>query len=329
MLTPENTAIAVNALLKLRDLWPAFDAQHRTYTEAHLSASARALKMDWPHGDAVANSDLQNLAMATQVAAYALANERADDPYSDRWASALLRTNRILAEQSGYKDQDPQAVKSQSAASAVAIFEVIALIVGALAYIVVMMWVVSKAAEIVDNQLARNALERELVRIHSAALDIVTNHGVAETQAGKQLPWSEGELSYLTALEQAQATIIHGTLPSHEESPLSMWKSPWPWLGISAAAVVVLGIVYETEIKAAVGGRGGWKKNPAAVELRSYVTTYCNRSHDVKTGKPIGHNCYILPPAAIRAEMRGDYDEANKILSAWHNRVEMRRGMRR
>lgn len=49
---------------------------------------------------------------------------------------------------------------------------------------------------------------------------------------------------------------------------------------------------------------------------RTYVTTYCNHTHSVKTGKPIGHECYILPPQAIELEMAGKYAEAIEVLNA-------------
>ena len=45
-----------------------------------------------------------------------------------------------------------------------------------------------------------------------------------------------------------------------------------------------------------------------------YVTTYCNFAHDVKTGKPIEHECIIIPPKALAAEMAGDYEAAIDIL---------------
>lgn len=41
-----------------------------------------------------------------------------------------------------------------------------------------------------------------------------------------------------------------------------------------------------------------------------YLTTYCNRWHEIERGRPIGHECHVLPPAAIRAEMRGEFEEA-------------------
>lgn len=48
--------------------------------------------------------------------------------------------------------------------------------------------------------------------------------------------------------------------------------------------------------------------------MRYYCTSYCNHPHRVRDGYPIGHECYILPPAALRAEIAGDYDTANGLL---------------
>ena len=45
-----------------------------------------------------------------------------------------------------------------------------------------------------------------------------------------------------------------------------------------------------------------------------YCTTFCNFGHVVETGRPVGHECYILPPAALRAERDGDIHKALDIL---------------
>lgn len=45
-----------------------------------------------------------------------------------------------------------------------------------------------------------------------------------------------------------------------------------------------------------------------------YCTTYCNHGHEVDTGKPVDHDCYVLPPEALAAEIRGDFEEAIRIL---------------
>lgn len=47
-----------------------------------------------------------------------------------------------------------------------------------------------------------------------------------------------------------------------------------------------------------------------------YVTTYCNHPHRIKDGKPIGHECHILPPKALAAEIAGDYALAQQLIQA-------------
>jgi hypothetical protein len=57
-------------------------------------------------------------------------------------------------------------------------------------------------------------------------------------------------------------------------------------------------------------GEGG------AVSKRIYCTSFCNFGHRVLDGKPVGHECYVLPPAALKAEMHGEYEEAIRLLEA-------------
>jgi hypothetical protein len=48
--------------------------------------------------------------------------------------------------------------------------------------------------------------------------------------------------------------------------------------------------------------------------MADYVTTFCNFPHEVSTGKPVRHTCYVLPVKALEAEVAGDFDRANEIL---------------
>lgn len=57
-----------------------------------------------------------------------------------------------------------------------------------------------------------------------------------------------------------------------------------------------------------------------------YCTTFCNFGHRVFDGKPVAHECRIIPPEALRAEMDGDYDRAIEILQA--SPVRTMRGVR-
>lgn len=60
----------------------------------------------------------------------------------------------------------------------------------------------------------------------------------------------------------------------------------------------------------------------------TYVTTYCNHPHRLKDGKPVNHNCYILPPDALEAERNGDTDRAIELLQKAKPLIEMRKGVK-
>ena len=44
-----------------------------------------------------------------------------------------------------------------------------------------------------------------------------------------------------------------------------------------------------------------------------YVTTFCNFAHSTKTGRPIGHECYILDPKKLQLEREGRFDEIDDV----------------
>lgn len=60
----------------------------------------------------------------------------------------------------------------------------------------------------------------------------------------------------------------------------------------------------------------------------TYLTSYCNRHHRVRDGKPVEHECSILPPKAIRAERDGFYEDAIDIITKAKPLRTMRRGVR-
>ncbi len=62
-----------------------------------------------------------------------------------------------------------------------------------------------------------------------------------------------------------------------------------------------------------------------------YCTTYCNRGHRLHDGKPVDHECVILPPAMLVAERFDDFDEARRLLAKAKQAGKlrtMRRGVR-
>jgi len=58
-----------------------------------------------------------------------------------------------------------------------------------------------------------------------------------------------------------------------------------------------------------------------------YVSTYCNFAHRMSDGKPIEHECRIIPPKALQAEKDGNITEAIRLMQEAPVRI-MRRGVR-
>lgn len=49
-----------------------------------------------------------------------------------------------------------------------------------------------------------------------------------------------------------------------------------------------------------------------------FCTSYCNHAHSMITGRPLNHECHILPPSALRAEYLGNFDRAMEIIAKAH-----------
>ena len=58
-----------------------------------------------------------------------------------------------------------------------------------------------------------------------------------------------------------------------------------------------------------------------------YCSSYCNKAHRTTDGKPVQHECRILPIRALQAEMAGDFELAQRLLQEAPARY-MRRGTR-
>lgn len=59
-----------------------------------------------------------------------------------------------------------------------------------------------------------------------------------------------------------------------------------------------------------------------------YVSTYCNFAHRMKDGKPIAHECRIIPPQALHKEREGDIEGAIEIMRSSPTRM-MRHGVKK
>ena len=59
-----------------------------------------------------------------------------------------------------------------------------------------------------------------------------------------------------------------------------------------------------------------------------YATSFCNFGHDVLTGRPVGHECYVLHPEDLRIEARGSDAEVSALCSRGRGmRKQMRDGL--
>jgi hypothetical protein len=48
-------------------------------------------------------------------------------------------------------------------------------------------------------------------------------------------------------------------------------------------------------------------------DKKIFCTSFCNMGHDIQTGKPIGHECYIIPPRLLRLER----DQEDMGINEW------------
>lgn len=58
-----------------------------------------------------------------------------------------------------------------------------------------------------------------------------------------------------------------------------------------------------------------------------YVTTFCNKAHRLSDGKPLEHECYVLPTELLVAERKGDRRRCEYVMDNWKKR-RVHRGVR-
>ena len=46
---------------------------------------------------------------------------------------------------------------------------------------------------------------------------------------------------------------------------------------------------------------------PTVFKGHYYTTSFCNFAHRLKDGMPVNHECYVLNPRGLAAEIAGDY----------------------
>jgi hypothetical protein len=50
-----------------------------------------------------------------------------------------------------------------------------------------------------------------------------------------------------------------------------------------------------------------------------YCTSFCNKGH-LLDGRPVDHECYVIPPEMLKAEMEDRFEDALEIQVNWVHR---------
>ena len=48
-----------------------------------------------------------------------------------------------------------------------------------------------------------------------------------------------------------------------------------------------------------------------------YCTTFCNKAHRLSDGKPLEHECYIIPPRLLKLERAAECCTEGECAEAW------------
>ena len=81
---------------------------------------------------------------------------------------------------------------------------------------------------------------------------------------------------------------------------------PGPYEGLAIVPVEVTG-----------NSRSQWRLKRITAPT-SYLTTFCNRRHRLEDGKPIKHECYVIPPKLLNLERKAeDFFRDEAALAAW------------
>ena len=62
------------------------------------------------------------------------------------------------------------------------------------------------------------------------------------------------------------------------------------------------------------------KRHLSSMAAKIFCTSFCNHGHRLVDGKPIDHECFVLPTEALLAEQAGDNARALEVMGAWKKR---------
>lgn len=113
----------------------------------------------------------------------------------------------------------------------------------------------------------------------------------------------------LAAYSKVKVWIMRGQVAQPESTTSSLTRGPY-WSVEEAKNVV------DTHYpRHRAGGKRRSRGSRKVAVTGFYVTSFCNFAHSLKTGRPLAHECYILPPRGLIAERDGRIDEAIKLFA--------------
>lgn len=101
-------------------------------------------------------------------------------------------------------------------------------------------YVVYKTSEVIDRELSRRENTRAMLKLHAAAVALIDRHAESERQAGKVLPFNDGERSALDALGDSQRIVA-----GRKETPIGgqergALSDLIPWAVAAVVALIAL-----------------------------------------------------------------------------------------
>jgi peptidoglycan hydrolase-like protein with peptidoglycan-binding domain len=247
----EWTGLLATQFQALNVAWPSFDALGRTWSVALAAARARAAAKDWSANTPAAQADLRVLVVDSILRAAAARDMGAP---GDDFIAGTLKFWGTFTNYQGENTEEVSAAFQKAGGVVANVGIIILMVAGLLAQYALIGFVVyvivTKASELIDNKLRRDAAQQELLRLQEEANRIIERH-----QKDPTLPWTDEERELLQ-LYRNQTIQLEKSLeappPPLPEEPFS----PWPYvLGGSILVGGILAVYYGPEIKAFISRR--------------------------------------------------------------------------
>ncbi len=251
----------------LGTIWSTIDPKGRDWDTTLADAYSRAEQKNWVAGDSTSYFDLTAIIVRSAILSRVASGMPSPGPDA---ANALDNSWELIATKLGYTSQTSMddlktAAKRNNQVAALALFELIAVIIAIAALAVVYCFAIYYAAKIVDSLLTRVVAFAEEVWRNVQIQKMIDRH-----VDNPDLPWDPEEKKLLGQLEQQQeethkAVIAPPGLTTPPGTP-SFWDSPWAIFGtVAVIGGTVAAVVYRKEIKQAVERHGRSGRSSAIV----------------------------------------------------------------